>query len=72
MSVKDLPPVGQKTLRRSRINKTVLGVCGGLGEYFDIDPVLVRVIWVLLSILSGFFPGLIAYILIALVMPEGK
>ena len=58
-----------KTLSRST-NKVWLGVCGGVGEYFNFDPVLIRVIWILIVVFTGFFPGLVAYLLAALVMPE--
>lgn len=61
-----------KLLRRSTKNKTIAGVCGGLGEYFDIDPVLVRVGFVILTLGSGIIPGLIAYAVFALVIPEAK
>ena len=60
----------QKKLYRSRTNKTFSGVCGGLGEYLNIDPTLVRVLWVLLSLFSAGFPGLIAYVVMAAVIPE--
>ncbi len=46
----------------------VSGVCGGLGEYFDIDPTLVRIAFVLLAMAGG--PGVIAYIILAFVIPE--
>lgn len=59
-----------KLLRRSTTNKSWLGVCGGLGEYFGIDPVVIRVALVILTVATGFVPGLIAYLLTALVMPE--
>ena len=57
----------QKQLFRSRTNKTIAGVCGGLGEYLNMDPTIVRVLWVLLSFWG---PGLIAYIVMACVVPE--
>lgn len=44
------------------------GVCGGIAEYFDIDPTVVRLIWVLLVLCAG--TGVLAYIIAALVMPE--
>jgi len=59
-----------KKLYRSRTSKTISGVCGGLGEYLNIDPTVVRVLWVLLSLFAAGFPGLIAYIVMALVIPE--
>ena len=45
------------------------GVCGGLAEYFDIDPTLVRVGYVFLSLFSAAFPGLLLYIVMALIVP---
>ena len=57
-------------LYKSSHNRVVAGVCGGLAEYFDLDPTLVRVGYVLLSFLSAAFPGLIIYILLAVIIPE--
>jgi phage shock protein C len=48
----------------------IAGVCGGLAEYFDLDPTLVRVGYVLLSVLSAGFPGLLVYIVLAIIMPD--
>ena len=59
-----------KKLYRSRTNKSLSGVCGGLGEYLNVDPTLVRVLWVLLALFSAGFPGLIVYIIMACVIPE--
>lgn len=56
-----------KKLYRSNINKKIFGVCGGIGEYFNIDPTLVRLAWVICAF-SGF--GLIAYFIAALIIPE--
>ena len=58
-----------KTLRRSFANSVFLGVCGGLGEYFNIDPVLVRVLFVL-AFIFGFGSPLLVYIILAFVMPK--
>ncbi|NTV44856.1 MAG: PspC domain-containing protein [Candidatus Yonathbacteria bacterium] len=58
-----------KRLYRSDDNKVFAGVCGGLGEYTDVDPVLYRVLWVIITVLTGFFPGLIAYIITIFVVP---
>ena len=57
-----------KQLYKSRTNKKVAGVCGGIGEYFDIDPTLVRVGVVALSFLAG--GGLMVYIIAAIIMPD--
>ncbi|MDY0379835.1 MAG: PspC domain-containing protein [Defluviitoga tunisiensis] len=43
-----------KKLYRSRENKVLAGVCGGIGEYFEIDPVIVRLIWIVLTMIWGF------------------
>jgi phage shock protein PspC (stress-responsive transcriptional regulator) len=47
----------------------VCGVCGGIGEYFDIDPTLVRLAWVLFSIMSA-GSGVLAYIIAAVIIPK--
>ncbi len=60
---------GQK-LTRSTSNKVVAGVCAGLAEYFDLDPTLVRVGYVALSLLSAAFPGLLVYIVLAIILPD--
>ncbi|MGB0714880.1 MAG: PspC domain-containing protein [Phycisphaerae bacterium] len=58
-----------KPLRRSVKERLIAGICGGLAEYFDLDPTVVRVAYVLLSIL-GVGTGLIVYIILWLVIPE--
>jgi len=55
-----------KKLYRSRNNRRIFGVCGGLAEYFGVDPVLIRII-AALSILSGL--GIIVYIIMAIIVP---
>jgi phage shock protein C len=57
-----------RRLYRSTTNKIIGGVCGGLGEYFDLDPVLVRVITVLLVFATGFV--IVAYIIAWIIMPK--
>lgn len=57
-------------LVKSRYNRKIAGVCGGIAEYFGLDPTVVRVAYVLISILSAAFPGLIVYIILAIVMPD--
>ncbi len=58
----------QKKLYRSRNDRYIAGVCGGLGEYFGIDPTVVRVLFILAALIGG--PGIILYILLALFIPE--
>ena len=57
-------------LRRSRHNRMIAGVVGGLAEYFGIDPNLLRVIYVLVSIFSAAFPGILVYIIWWIVVPQ--
>jgi phage shock protein C len=47
----------------------IAGVCGGLAEYLDMDPTLMRVLYVIVSVLSAAFPGILAYIILMFVMP---
>ena len=56
-----------KKLYRSIANKKLCGVCGGIGEYFDLDPTLIRVLWLCSVFLLG--SGLLAYIICAIIMP---
>ena len=60
----------EKRLRRPMDDRVLAGVCAGLGEYFDLDPVLFRVLFVLLTF-TGAAPGILAYIILWIVMPEG-
>jgi len=57
-----------KSLTRSKTNKVIAGVCGGLGEYFDIDPVIIRLIFVVITALGG--AGVLAYIVMWIIVPE--
>jgi phage shock protein C len=65
-------PDVSRPLRRSRTNRQIAGVMGGLAEYFGIDPTLLRVIYVVGSIVSAAFPGLLVYLLLWLLIPEGE
>jgi Putative stress-responsive transcriptional regulator len=58
-----------KKLRRSR-DKMLGGVCAGIAEYFNLDPTLVRVGYALLSVFSAAFPGILAYIVLLIIMPQ--
>ncbi len=58
-----------KRLYRSD-NKMLCGVCAGIAEYFNIDPTIVRVGYLALSIFSAGFPGLVLYLILLLVMPQ--
>lgn len=58
----------KRELRRSTTDRVFAGVCGGLGEYFDIDSNIIRVLWVLFALGGG--SGLLVYIICALLIPE--
>ena len=58
-----------KRLYRSSDNRVFAGICGGLGEYFDVDPTVVRVVYVLLSLLTAFM-GILLYIILLFVIPN--
>jgi len=58
----------KKRLYKSNLNKKLCGVCGGIAEYFDIDPTVIRLAWVVFTLLGG--SGIIAYIIAAIIMPS--
>ena len=58
-----------KKLYRSS-NRVMAGVCGGIAEYFDIDPTLIRVVYVILSLFSVAFPGVLLYIILMILIPN--
>ena len=57
-----------KKLYKSNTNKMLEGVCGGIAEYFGVDPTIVRLAWVVFCALGG--SGILAYIIAAIVIPE--
>ncbi len=59
-----------KNLYRSRTNRKIAGVCGGLGDYFDIDPVILRVLFFVSIFLGGL--GIIIYLVLWLLVPYGN
>ena len=60
----------QKRLYRSRTDRVLFGVCGGLGKYFGIDPVIFRILFVIFFFIDG--AGLIAYLIMILIIPNEK
>lgn len=62
------PPAPRKPLSRSRTDRKIAGVCAGFADYLDIDPSLVRILWVALVVFGGC--GLLAYIIAWIIMPE--
>jgi len=57
-------------LRRSRSDRMIAGVVAGLAKYFDLDPTLARVLYVVASIVSAAFPGILVYIFLWVIVPE--
>ena len=57
-----------KKLYRSRYDRQVAGVCGGLAEYLNTDPTIIRLLFIVMTLMGG--PGLIVYIALALIVPE--
>lgn len=66
----ELPPARPRRLVRSSRHKMIAGVCGGIAEYLGMDVTVVRVLYVLVSIVSAAFPGILAYIVLMFVMPR--
>lgn len=61
-----------KKLYRSNDNKIWKGVIGGFGEYFNIDPVLLRIVFIFFVLATGVIPGFITYIIAIIIIPKKK
>ena len=59
----------EKRIYRSRTDRKLFGVCGGLGKYFNVDSTLIRIIFII-SLIFGVFPTILAYIIMAIIIPE--
>ncbi|HEY4505247.1 MAG TPA: PspC domain-containing protein [Candidatus Paceibacterota bacterium] len=59
-----------KKLYKSEDDKVIAGVIGGIGEYFDIDPTLLRLAYILLAVMTALVPAIIGYIIATLVVPR--
>ena len=57
-------------LTKSKKNSMLFGICGGIAQWLDWDPTLVRILYVLVSILSAAFPGILVYVILIFVMPD--
>lgn len=68
--IKDYKGSIMKKLYRSKTEKQISGVCGGIANYFNIDPTIVRLIWAAVSLLSASVPGVFIYIICSFVIPE--
>ena len=58
----------EKKLYKSKTDKKLDGVCAGIGEYFDVDPTVIRLLWVLAVLFAGV--GVLAYIIAAIIIPR--
>jgi phage shock protein PspC (stress-responsive transcriptional regulator) len=61
-----------KRLRRSRRDRMIGGVCGGIAEYLGWDPTIVRILYVVLSVVSAAFPGILVYLALWIIMPRAE
>lgn len=68
-NVVGIPPT-PKRLMRSRADRKIGGVCAGLAQYLDLDTSLVRILWFFITLACGFFPGVVAYVLAWIIIPE--
>lgn len=59
-----------KRLTKSSTDKVIFGICGGIANYFNTDPVLVRAAYVIFTILTAILPAILAYIILAVIIPE--
>jgi len=60
---------GQRVYR-SREDRLIGGICGGLGEYFDVDPTILRISWVAITVFSGVLPGVLVYCIALFIVPQ--
>ena len=60
--------MSNKKLYKSSLNRMLCGFCCGIAEYFDIDPTLVRLVWVIITLMGG--AGILAYIIAAIIIPD--
>lgn len=63
--------MAEKKLTRSN-NKLFAGVCGGIAEYCDVDPTLIRIVYAALTIFSACFPGILLYLVMLIIMPQAE
>ena len=61
-----------KKLYRSKIDRTIAGVLSGLGRYLEVDPTVLRLLYIILTAITGFVPGIVAYIIAIIIIPDGK
>ncbi|MFO0949084.1 MAG: PspC domain-containing protein [Planctomycetota bacterium] len=60
----------QTRLYRSRVNRTIAGICGGLGEYLGVDPTIIRILFVVIDVFTGFVPMIAIYVALWFLIPD--
>ncbi len=61
-----------KKIYRSRENRIVFGICGGIGEYYNIDPAITRIIFIILLFVTGLLPLILAYLISYFIIPDNR
>jgi phage shock protein C len=61
-----------KKLYRSAVDRKIAGICGGLGEYFSVDPTLIRLAFVLVALITAIIPMIAAYLIGWIIIPEAR
>jgi len=64
--------MAKKKLRRSKKEKIISGVLGGVAEYLDADPTIVRIVWLVALAFTGFIPGIALYTIATIVVPQAR
>lgn len=64
--------MAKKKLTRSKKDKILAGVLGGVAQYLDVDPTVVRIVWLVGMAFTGFVPGVIVYIIAAMIVPKSR
>lgn len=59
-----------KKLYRSKTERNISGVCGGIAVYFNVDPTIIRLAWAIISLMSASIPGILIYVICSIVIPE--
>ena len=67
---RQVPGVAGRRLTRSVVDSKIAGVCGGFAEYFNIDPTVLRILVVFVTIATGILPGIVAYVVAWILMPQ--
>jgi phage shock protein C len=64
------PSAASRRLMRSVLDKKIAGVCGGCAEYFQVEPTILRIVWLFVTLATGIVPGALAYVVAWILMPQ--